>query len=291
MQTRPFGKTGQEFPLFSFGGQRIVDEHDCTEEEAIEIANTAIDRGIKYFDTAWIYSQGQAETRLGKVVKHRRNEMWLATKTWDTSRDGAWKQLETSLGRLQTDHVNEWRLHNVWDFARLDEFTAEDGALQAAIEAREQGIIDHISISCHTDPQILVEALERFPFDSALIATSVLDHFMFSFVEELLPVAQAKGVATIGMKVLGLGSLTHEVERSLRYAFGLPLSTVIVGMETMEQLEQNLTIAESFTPLTDEERLAFFKDVVGLVIPENMMWKTVDWKNPTEWIPRRRGLD
>lgn len=286
MKTRPFGNTGKEFPILSFGGQRIVDEHDCTEDEAIEIVNTAIDRGIKYFDTAWIYSQGQAETRLGKVVRHRRDEMWLATKTWDTSRDGGWEQLETSLERLQTDHVNEWRLHNVWDFARLDEFTAEDGALQAAIEAREQSIIDHISISCHTDPQILVEALNRFPFDSALIATSVLDHFMLSFVEEFLPVAQAKGVATIGMKVLGLGSLTHDVERSLRYAFGLPLSTVIVGMETIEQLEQNLSIAESFTPMTDEERLAFFKDVVGLVCPENMKWKAKDWSNPTTWIER-----
>ena len=82
--------------------------------------------------------------------------------------------------------------------------------------------------------------MDRFPFDSALIAVSALDHFIFSFVEEFLPTANARGVATIGMKVLGLGSLTHEVERSLRYAFSLPLSTVIVGMETMEQLEQNL---------------------------------------------------
>ncbi|MGD2147077.1 MAG: aldo/keto reductase, partial [Anaerolineae bacterium] len=136
METRPFGKTGESFPILSFGGQRIVDDHDCTEEEAIEIVNTAIDRGIRYFDTAWIYSQGQAETRLGKVVKHRRSEMWIATKAWDTTRDGALRQLEESLGRLQTDHVDEWRLHNVWDYARLDAFTAEGGALQAALQAR-----------------------------------------------------------------------------------------------------------------------------------------------------------
>jgi len=89
METRPFGKTGESFPILSFGGQRIVDEHNCTEDEAIEIINTAIDRGIRYFDTAWIYSKGQAETRMGKVVKHRRDEMWIATKTWDTSKDGA----------------------------------------------------------------------------------------------------------------------------------------------------------------------------------------------------------
>jgi predicted aldo/keto reductase-like oxidoreductase len=192
--------------------------------------------------------------------------------------------------RLQTDHVDEWRLHNMWDYARLDEFTGKGGALEAAIQAREEGLVRHISISCHTDPQILVAALDRFPFDSALVAVSALDHFILSFAEEFLPVANARGVATIGMKVLGLGSLTHEVERSLRYAFSLPISTVIVGMETMAQLEQNLAIAESFSSMTDEERLAFFKDIIELAIPENLRWKTNDWNNPTGWLPRRRGL-
>lgn len=290
METRPFGKTGKSFPILSFGGQRIVDEHACTEDQAIEIVNTAIDRGIQYFDTAWMYSQGQAETRLGKVVKERRSEMWIATKTWDTSRDGARRQLETSLTRLQTDYVNEWRLHNVWDYARLDEFTGKEGALEAAVRAREEGLVEYISISCHTDPQILVEALRRFPFDSALIAVSALDHFILSFAEEFLPVANAQGVATIGMKVLGLGSLTHEVERALHYAFSLPISTVIVGMETMAQLEQNLAIAESYAPMSDAERLAFFHDIIPLVRPENLRWKSTEWANPTEWVPRRRGL-
>lgn len=288
METRPFGRTGESFSILSFGGQRIVDEHDCTEEDAIEIVNTAIDRGIRYFDTAWIYSQGQAETRLGKVVKHRRSEMWIATKTWDTTRDGARRQLETSLARLQTDHVDEWRFHNVDDYARLDAFIGKGGALEAALRARDEGLVRHISISCHSDPQILVEALNRFAFDSALFAASALDHFMLSFAEEFLPVARARGIATVGMKVLGLGSLTHEVERSLRYAFGLPLSTVIVGMESMAQLEQNLAIAESFVPLTDEERLAFFKEVGPLVRPDKMRWKAADWNNPVEWVPRGR---
>ncbi len=289
METRPFGSTGQAFPILSFGGQRIVDEHNCTEQEAIEIVNTAIDRGIRYFDTAWIYSNGQAETRLGHVVKHRRSEMWIATKTWDTSRDGARRQLQESLTRLQTDYVDEWRLHNVWDYARLDAFTGKGGALEAAIQARDEGLVRYISISCHTDPQILVEALNRFPFDSALIAVSALDHFILSFAEEFLPLANARGVATIGMKVLGLGSLTHDVERALRYAFSLPLSTVIVGMHSMAQLEQNLAIAEAFTPMSDAERLAFFQDIIHLVRPENMRWKATDWNNPTQWIARGRG--
>jgi predicted aldo/keto reductase-like oxidoreductase len=290
METRPFGKTGEMFPILSFGGQRIVDSHGCTEEAAVEIVHTAIDRGIRYFDTAWVYSDGQAETRLGKVVKHRRSEMWLATKALNTTRDGARRQLETSLSRLQTDYVDEWRLHNLEDYARLDAFTGQGGALEAAIQAREEGLVRHISISGHTDPQILVEALNRFPFDSALIALSALDHFILSFAEEFVPIANARGVATIGMKVLGLGSLTHEVQRSLRYAFSLPVSTVIVGMETMAQLEQNLEIAESFMPMTDEERLSFFKDIITLVQPAKIRWKAADWDNPTQWVSRGRGL-
>jgi predicted aldo/keto reductase-like oxidoreductase len=290
METRPFGKMGESFPLLSFGGQRIVDGHGCTEDEAVRIVNTAIDRGIRYFDTAWAYSAGQAEERLGKVVKHRRPEMWIATKTTDRTRDGAFRQLETSLQRLQTDHVDEWRMHNIYDYAQLDLITGKGGAVEAATKAREDGRVRHISISCHTDPQILVEAIKRFPFESTLIAVSALDHFILSFAEEWLPVANAKGVATIGMKVVGLGALRNEVERSLRYAFSLPVSTVIVGMETIAQLEQNLAIAESYTPMTDAERLTFFKDIMHLVKPENMRWKANDWNNPTEWVPRRRGL-
>jgi hypothetical protein len=289
MQTRPFGKTGESFSILSFGGQRIVDEHNCTEDEAIRLVNTAIDRGIRYYDTAWAYSRGQAETRLGKVVKRRRKEMWIATKTNDRTRDGALRQLEQSLERLQTDHVDEWRMHNVFDYAQLDLITGKGGALEAAIQARSDGRVRHISISCHTDPQILVEAVNRFPFESTLIALSALDHFILSFAEEWLPVANARGIATIGMKIMGLGSLTHEPVRALRYALALPVSTVIVGMHTMAQLEQNLATAESFTPMTDVERLAFLRDIMPLVRPDKMQWKANEWGNPTAFVPRNRG--
>jgi aryl-alcohol dehydrogenase-like predicted oxidoreductase len=286
METRPFGKTGQSFPILSFGGQRIVDGRGCSEDEAIEIVNTALDRGIRYFDTAWVYSKGQAETRLGKVVKHRRDEMWIATKVFDPTRDGARRQLEESLTRLQTDHVNEWRFHDVYSYPRLDAFTGKGGALETAIQARDEGLIQNISISGHRDPQVLVEALNRFPFDSALLALSALDHFIYSFREEFVPLAHERGIATIAMKVLGNGSLTHEVERSLRYAFALPVSTVIVGVESMAQLEQNLAIAESFIPMTGEERLAFFKDIIHLVRPDKLPWKSNSMRNPKTWAQR-----
>ena len=202
METRPFGQTGESFPILSFGSQRIVDEEGCSEEQALEILNTALDRGIRYFDTAWIYSKGQSEKRVGMVAKHRRDEMWIATKTWDTTRDGARRQLEKSLTRLQTDHVNEWRLHNVWGFDRLDQMTGKGGALEAAVQAREEGLVRNISISGHTDPQVQIEALRRFPFDTALVAVSVLDHFVYSFAEEFLPVAARKRIGVVGMKTV-----------------------------------------------------------------------------------------
>jgi uncharacterized protein len=286
METRPFGKTGHAFPILSFGGGAIGNIQRCSEEEAIHAINLALDGGIRYFDTAWVYSNGTAESRLGKVVKHRRDEMWIATKAWDTSRDEARRQLEESLMRLQTDHVDEWRLHDMASYARLDAFTAKGGALEAAIQAKDEGLIGHISISGHSDPQILLEAFRRYPFESALVALSALDHFMLSFAEEFLPFANTRGIAVIAMKVLGMGSLVHEVERSLRYAFSLPVSTVIVGMESVAQVELNLRIAESFVPMTDDDRLAFFKDILPLVRPDVMRWKADDWENPVGWAKR-----
>jgi aryl-alcohol dehydrogenase-like predicted oxidoreductase len=290
METRPFGSTGETFPILSFGAQRVVDEEGCTEEQAIAILNTAIDQGIRYFDTAWIYSQGQSEERVGKVAKHRRQEMWIATKAWDRTRDGALRQLEESLTRLQTDYVDEWRLHNVWGFDELDKCFAPDGAIHAMVKARDEGLVRYISISGHTDPQVQIEALGRFPFDSVLIAVSVLDHFIFSFAEEFLPVANAKGVATIGMKVFALGKLGHVYGRALRYTLGLPVSTVIVGCSTMEELEKDLEIAENFVPLSGPERLAFFREVLPLVTPQRMLWKADDWGNPVAWRPRTEPL-
>jgi aryl-alcohol dehydrogenase-like predicted oxidoreductase len=287
VETRPFGKTGVSLPILSFGAQRIVDEEGCDEDQALEILNTALARGIRYFDTAWVYSKGQSEERVGMVAKHRRGEMWIATKTVHTSRDGARRQLEQSLARLQTDHVDEWRLHNVYSFERLDKMTGKDGALEAAVQAREEGLVRFISLSGHTDPQVQIEALRRFPFDTALVAVSVLDHFVYSFAEEFLPVAARQEVGVVGMKIFGYKRLAHVADRALRYALGLPLTTVIAGCSTMAELEADLAVAGRFFPMSGPERLAFFREMLPLVKPENLPWKASDWENPTDWKPRK----
>jgi len=286
MEQRPFGKTDEKLPILGFGAQRMVDEHECSEEEALGMVNYALDNGIRYFDTAWIYSFGQSEERLGKVARTRRKEMWIATKAWSRDGNEARKQLEESLKRLQASYVDEWRMHNVWSLEELDKLTASGGALDAAVTARDEGLVRYISISGHTDPQVQIEALERFPFDSVLCVLSVLDHFILSFAEEFLPIASAKGIAVIGMKVMGLGALAHVCDRALRYTMGLPVCTVIVGMESMDQLKKNIEVAESYKSLSDEERLQLFREILPLVSPKSLPWKSEEWGKETSWRKR-----
>lgn len=286
MEQRTFGNTDEKLPILGFGAQRMVDEHGCSEEEALRMVNYALDNGIRYFDTAWIYSFGKSEERLGKVARERRKEMWIATKVWSREGKEARNQLEESLKRLQTSYVDEWRMHNVWSLEELDKLTAPGGALDEAVKARDEGLVRYISISGHTNPQVQIEALERFPFNSVLCALSVLDHFIYSFAEELLPVAKVKGVAVIGMKVMGLGALGHIYDRALRYTFSLPISTAIVGMESMEQLKKNIIVAESYIPINDEERLQLFKEVLPMVNPKSLPWKAEEWGKETSWRKR-----
>jgi aryl-alcohol dehydrogenase-like predicted oxidoreductase len=286
MEERAFGKTGEKFPILSFGGQRIVEGHGCTEAEAIKMLNYAIDNGIRYYDTAWLYSAGQSEERIGKVARLRRREMWIATKVRARDKAGAKKQLEESLRRLQTDHVDEWRMHDVWSMNELDQITGPGGALEEAIEARREGYVRYISISGHSNPAVQIEALNRFPFDSVLCAMSVLDRFILSFADEFLPVAKAKGTAVIGMKILGLGRLAPLYEKALRYSFSLPIDTAIIGMESMEQLCMNLAVAENFRPLNDIERLELFREILPMVTPESLPWKSNNWAQPVTWKNR-----
>jgi aryl-alcohol dehydrogenase-like predicted oxidoreductase len=154
------------------------------------------------------------------------------------------------------------------------------------VRAREEGLVRFISISGHSDPQVQVEALRRFPFDSALVAVSVLDHFIHSFAEEFLPVARSKGVGVVGMKIMGYKALAGLADRALRYSLGLPLTTVIVGCSTKEQLLADLAVAEGFAPLSAAERLELFREALPLVQPQNMPWKASDWGHPTQWKPR-----
>jgi uncharacterized protein len=157
---------------------------------------------------------------------------------------------------------------------------------QALIEARDEGLVRFISISGHANPQLLLEAIRRFPFDTALCAVSALDHFIYSFAEEFLPFALQKCMGVVGMKVLGYKALAADWQRALRYGMGLPLTTVITGCSTIEQLNGNIDLAENFVPMTSVERLAFFRDILPMVTPQNMPWKSRDSARK-DWIERK----
>lgn len=282
MITRPFGKDPKQVSLLGFGAQRIVDEHDCTEEQAIAIIRRAVEKGVNYFDTAPSYSDGQSETRVGLGLKGLRDQVSIATKTGGRTKDLAWRDLEASLTRLQTDYVDEWRVHNVMQLHDLESIFAKGGALEALIEAKEQGLVRKLSISGHTDPRLLAEAIRRFPFDSALVSLSALDHFIYSFAHEFVPLAVEKGVAVIGMKVMALGQLAPWYHQALRYTWSLPVSTAILGVSKMSELEADIEAAEKFKPMDDIERLQFFQEIFPLVRPDVLRWKASEWMSG-EW--------
>jgi len=282
MLTRAFGRDPHRVSLLGFGAQRIVDEHDCTEEEAIAIIRRAVELGINYFDTAPSYSDGQSETRVGLGLAGVRDKVWIATKTGGRTRDLAWRDLEGSLKRLQTDYVDEWRVHNVMQPHDLEAIFAKGGALEALIEAREQGLVRKVSISGHTDPRLLAEAIRRFPFDSALVALSALDHFIYSFAHDFLPLAVEKGVAVVGMKVMALGKLAPWWEQALRYTWSLPVSTAILGISKMRELEADVEAVQRFTPMDEIERVAFFQQIMPLVRADVLRWKASEWMSG-EW--------
>ncbi|WP_425623158.1 aldo/keto reductase [Brevibacillus borstelensis] len=282
MLTRSFGRDSHQVSLLGFGAQRIVDEHDCMEEQAIAIIRRAVELGVNYFDTAPSYSDGQSESRVGLGLRGLRDKVWIATKTGGRTRDLALRDLEGSLKRLGTDYVDEWRVHNVMQPHDLEAVFAKGGALEALIEAREQGMVRKLSISGHTDPRLLAEAIRRFPFDSALVALSALDHFIYSFAHEFVPLAVERGVAVIGMKVMALGQLAPWTEQALRYTWSLPVSTAVLGVSKMNELEADVAAANRFVPMTDIERVSFFQQIMPLVRADVLRWKAGEWMSG-EW--------
>jgi len=284
MELRDFGRTGEKLPFLGLGCQRLVDSSNCLEDEALQIIETAFNRGIRYFDTAWVYGLGQSEERLGQVACKYRQSMWISTKTVDRNSAGALRQLEESLNRLRTDYVNEWRLHNIATLSELDECFQPEGAIHAMIQAKQQGMVRCISISAHTHPQVLTEALNRYPFDSMMFPASGLDRFINSFEKDFLPLANIQEIATVAMKVLALGKLGSVYDKALRYSLGLPISMVVVGCSKLAELEMDLKVAEDFVPLDELEQQAFFQQVQPLVTPKNVPWKAVNWGKTGEWI-------
>jgi uncharacterized protein len=274
MPMNNLGKTGFRVGILSLGGQATI-EIPGKEAESEAIINRAIDLGVNYIDTAPGYGRGTSERHIGMVMKTRRAEVWLSGKTADRSYDGSMRLLETSLIQLHTDHLDLWQIHNLQTREQLERIFAPDGAMRALTRARDEGSVRCLGVTGHYEPNVLIEAIRRFRFDTLLLALNAADRHYLSFIEHLLPVAQELRMGTIGMKVATRGRVlsswtppppdeqpermrtsmagTLTIREALRYNLSLPVSTTIIGVDDVKQIEENVALAADFTPLSEAE--------------------------------------
>lgn len=243
---RPLGRTGLDVTIIGLGCATLgYGGHSVAEGAAI--VEACIDHGINYIDCASTY--GDAEAKVGEVMKTRRREVILATKTLERTQEDAWKEINRSLERLKTDHLDLLQIHSVNRMDELDVITGGNGSLAAAVRAKEEGMVAHIGITGHTRPEVIAEALKRFPFETTLVPLSSTDKLLHDFGEVLFPLAREKGFGVIAMKVLAAGRVTQFADESLRYSLSLPISTAIVGMGTLGEVSRNIGVARSFAPM------------------------------------------
>ena len=255
---RPLGKTGVQISALGVGGYHLGSIKD--QKESTELVARALAAGINFFDNCWEYHDGISEERLGSALKGKRDSAFLMTKvcTHGRTKDVAMKQLEESLRRLQTDHLDLWQIHEVVYYNDPEMIFAPNGAAEALLEAKKQGKVRFIGFTGHKNPAIHLKMLSYdFPFDTVQMPLNALDASFKSFEQQVLPEAARRGISVLGMKSMGgsgeivsHGALTPE--DALRYAMSLPVTTTISGMDSLAVLEQNLKIARGFNPLTAE---------------------------------------
>ena len=260
MLYRTFGKTGETVSAIGVGGSHIG--QTSSDELASRIIRTAVDRGINFMDNAWDYNNGdgQGEIKMGKALRDGyRQKVFLMTKVDGRTKDTAAKQLNESLKRLQTDHVDLLQFHEVIRMEDPDRFFAPGGVLEAFLDAKKAGKIRFIGFTGHKDPAVHLRMLslareKGFHFDAVLFPSNVMDWSFRSFRHQVMPVAIHDGLAVQTMKPMGgkfiLESKLVTPAECLQYALSQPASVVIHGMDKMEYLDQTLDVIKNFKPMS-----------------------------------------
>lgn len=259
MPQRELGKTGQKVSLLCLGGFHIG-VPELSDEESVRIMRRAVDEGVNFFDNAWQYHDGRSEERMGLALKDGyRAKVFLMTKHKGRDAAEAQEHLETSLRRLQVDVIDLWQFHEIVH-PDQPKRVYDNGALEFAVKAREQGKIRYIGFTGHHVNGTHVEMIQRgFDWDTVQMPLNVFDYHFRSYQKSVLPMALERNMGVIAMKTKGgspgvlpeTGAVTHD--ECLRYAMSLPVSTVCSGMDSMEVLERNLAAAKSFTSMTENE--------------------------------------
>lgn len=267
---RALGSTGL-YPTILGLGCATIGFGGHSREEGAAVVDACLNAGITYVDCASSY--GDAELKVGTVMRTRRKEAILATKTLARERDASWAEIGRSLERLQTDHVDLLQIHAVNSSADLERVFAPGGSLAAATRARDEGLCTHIGITGHTRPDVIVEACRRFPFAAALVPLSSTDALVNDFGPHIFPLADERSIGVIAMKVLAAGKVTGHVGESLRYSLSLPVSLAIVGMGSKEEVETNARTARAFRPMTRTEMATLEERTRSSASTDVMWWK------------------
>jgi uncharacterized protein len=256
---RPFGRTNEKISALGLGGHHLGAAED--EKTAIQIVHEAVDGGITFFDNCWEYHIGKSELWLGKGLVGRRDKVFLMSKVCTHGRDKAlaMKMLEESLHRLQTDHLDLWQIHGVTFDNDPDLFIRADGAAEALTLAKKQGKVRHVGFTGHKDPGIHLKMLRtNFPFDSVQMPLNPFDATFRSFEKQVIPEAQKRGIAVLGMKPFsGHGEPVQKgvatPDELLGYAMSLPVATTITGVERLDVLRHHLKFVSDFQPMASQE--------------------------------------
>ena len=261
---RKLGRSGERVSLVGLGGYHLGMQSD--EQESIKIIRTALDGGINFLDNCWDYNGGNSEIRMGKALRDGyRQKAFLMTKIDGQTSKAAAAQLDESLRRLQTDHVDLLQFHEVIRMTDPERIFAPGGGLEAVLEAKKAGKVRYIGFTGHKNPAIHLHMLEtaaahQFHFDAVQMPLNAMDAHYESFGQKVLPVLVKNEIGVLGMKPMGdkllLRSNTLSPVECLHYAMNLPTSVVITGCESLANLQQALDAARSFKPLTPAETAA-----------------------------------
>ncbi len=262
MPYRTLGKTGQSVSCLGLGGSHIG-LPKVTAAEAVRLVRGALDRGMNFMDNSWDYNKGESEIRMGNALRDGyREKAFLMTKFDGRTKESAMKQIDESLKRLQTDHLDLLQFHETIRFDDPDRFFAPDGAQEALVEARTAGKTRFIGFTGHKDPHIHLYMLDLaqkhgFHFDTIQFPVNIFDAQFRSFGKLVVPKAQEMGLAILGMKSIGSGVLLKSgvvtAEQCLRYSLSQPVSVQITGIDSQKILDQAFQIAAGFQPMTEGE--------------------------------------
>jgi aryl-alcohol dehydrogenase-like predicted oxidoreductase len=260
---RTLGKTDIKVTILGLGGEGILRTFGY-DREAYTLINRAIDLGINYLESARAYSGSEAY--YGKALRERRKDIFLTSKSHARDKKGALMHLHETLKNMETDHLDLWQVHDVREKADIKEIFGPGGAIEAFAEAKEKGLVRFIGVTGHHDPDILTQCIELFDFDTVLLPVNPAEPFYRSFLDKVIPTAQKKQMGIIGMKVYFRGFASkipwyETMEPFLHFALSRPVTTVVIGCDSVEQLEENVTFAARFKPMQEKQMKTLMEKV------------------------------